>query len=286
MQKILSLVVLAVLFAAAYYFGKNQTSKEDKKEKDVVEINDDKNSDDKGQKDNSDDQGLEIPNSSLKGQIVKHTGFTLSYNEEHEQANWVAYELKVSELKEVVERQDNFRPDEEIKTGSATPADYKNSGYDRGHIAPAADMKWSKKAMEDCFLMSNMSPQEKEFNRGIWKSLEEKTRDWARESKSIYIVAGGILTKDLEKIGKKNKVSIPKYYFKVILDNTKPGIKGIAFIMPNEAPKKGKKARPIEEYAVTIDEVEKRTGIDFFPKLNDKEEAEIESKIDISLWFN
>ena len=211
-------------------------------------------------------------------QLVNHLGYSLSYNEHHEQANWVFYELTDNEVLGSVKRKDQFRSDPNVKTGSASLSDYKGSGFDRGHLVPAADMKWSAKSMSESFFMSNMSPQTPSFNRGIWKKLESKVREWAKENKSIYIVTGGVLKGSLNTIG-KNKVSVPKYYYKVILDYKKPEIKGIGFILPNV---KGNKS--IDSYKVSIDEVEKFTGIDFFYLLPDSIEEKIESSKDFYKW--
>ncbi|MDP4184350.1 MAG: DNA/RNA non-specific endonuclease [Bacteroidota bacterium] len=221
---------------------------------------------------------LEIPALLPNEEIVKHTGFTLSYNERNEQANWVAYELTKEETVPVVKRSNKFVPDPDVPTGSATDEDYKNSGYDRGHLAPAADMEWSPKAMAECFYYSNMSPQVPAFNRGIWKKLEERVRAWAIENQDIYVVTGPVLTKGLSTIG-PHKVSVPKYYYKVILDYRAPGIKAIGFLMPN-----AKSMKPLESYAVSVDSVEKITGIDFFPKLPDAEEKALESTCKPQEW--
>jgi len=224
-------------------------------------------------------QALEIPKGA-EGQVIEYEGFTISYNEKYEQANWVAYHLTKQEVEDQkVERKDNFRADKQVQTGSATPTDYKKSGYDRGHLAPAADMRWSKEAMSESFYMTNMSPQTKELNRGIWKKLEEKSRDWAVENGSIYIVTAGILKGKLKTIG-KNEVAIPEYYYKVILDYQKPEIKAIAFIMPNKDPEKA----PLRDFVVSIDEVEKKTGLDFFPKLGDKLEDKLEGAKNPEKW--
>ena len=111
------------------------------------------------------------PKPIIGEQIVNHLGYSLSYNEKNEQASWVAYELTADQVRGTVKRKDSFRSDPLIKTGSASLSDYKGSGYDRGHLAPAADMKWSTTAMSESFFMSNMSPQLPGFNRGIWKKL-------------------------------------------------------------------------------------------------------------------
>ena len=221
---------------------------------------------------------IEIPKHNSKDQVIYHIGYTLLYNEDHEQPDWVAYELTVEEVAGSFKRKDRFRSDPNIKTKSASLADYKGSGYDRGHLAPAADMKWSKEAMSESFFMSNMSPQKPGFNRGIWKKLESNVRKWAVENGSIYIVTGGVLKGRLQKIG-LNEVSIPEYYYKVILDYRRPEIKGIGFIIKNQ-----KSNDPISNFAVSIDKVEEVTGIDFFHTLPDAIENEIELKYDMEIW--
>ena len=221
---------------------------------------------------------LELPAITNKDVIITHLGYTLSYNEKHEQANWVAYELTAEETQRGVTRTNDFRPDTAVKTGSATNADYQNSGYDRGHMAPAADMSWSLQSMEESFFYSNMSPQVPGFNRGIWKKLEERVRQWAIENKDIYVVTGPVLTADLPVIG-PDKVSVPRYYYKVILDYTLPELKGIGFILPNAS-----STMPLESYAVPIDSVEKVTGINFFPTLPDKQEQALEKTVCIPCW--
>ena len=201
----------------------------------------------------------------------------MSYNEKHEQANWVVYKLTANQLSGIFSRKDNFKIDAKVLTGSARLSDYKGSGYDRGHLAPAADMKISKISMSESFLMSNMSPQHPGFNRGIWKKLEELVRNWALKEETIYIATGPILEDNLPYIG--NNVSIPDYYYKVILDYSQPDIKGIGFILPN-----AKSNIPLTDYAVSIDKVEELTGIDFFTNLPDEIEMGIESSYNISLW--
>jgi len=211
-------------------------------------------------------------------QIIDHFGYSLSYNEEHEQASWVFYELTDKEVSGLVKRKDQFRKNPDVRTGSASLSDYKGSGYDRGHLAPAADMRWSSTAMSESFFMSNMSPQVPSFNRGIWKRLESKVRDWARDNKRIYIVTAGILDEGLNTIG-SNSISIPNYYYKVILDYTEPELKAIGFILPNK-----KSKAPLQSFAISVDSVEIQTGIDFFYNLPDDKENELESNIDVKKW--
>ena len=225
---------------------------------------------------------LEIP-LVLKGEkIIHHAGYSFVYSEEHEQAKWIAYVLSNKELVGTFDRSDNFREDPSVSSGSASNLDYAKSGYDRGHLAPAADMKWSEKAMSESFYYSNMSPQLPAFNRGIWKVLEEKVRDWALENDSILIVTGPILpSKNEEKLATigHNSVTVPKYYFKAILDFKKEKSKAIAFILPNKGSK-----MPLKSFVVTIDSLEKLSKIDFFYKLDDKLETSVESKFCKQCW--
>lgn len=207
----------------------------------------------------------EIPRLSTGQHVIYHTAYSFSYNEEHEQSAWVAYELTREETVKVVERSNQFKPDPKVITQTANDADYANSGYDKGHLAPAADMGWSSTAMAESFYYSNMSPQVPGFNRGIWKKLEELVRDWAIENNSLLIVTGPVLTKGLKTIG-PNHVSVPELFYKVILDNHEPEIKGIAFLIPNDS-----QSASLQSFAVSIDSVESVTGIDFFPEFPNEE---------------
>ncbi len=219
--------------------------------------------------------------SSTTGQVIKHTYFALSYNEEHEQAEWVAYKLDRDLLRAPnVERTNDFRPDPKVRKASASHRDYTRTGYDRGHLAPAGDMAHSIEAMSQTFYMSNISPQIRNFNSGIWRELEENTRYWANKFGELYIVTGPVLTRGIrEQIG-DNKVSVPDEFFKVLLDLTEPEIKAIAYLIPNEV-----SDRPISDFAVSIDQIETITGIDFFPNLmDDSMEEQLESTFDPKLW--
>lgn len=223
---------------------------------------------------------LTIPKIKNGDIIIEHTGFTLSYNEKHEQANWVAYVLTDEEARKIVaQRNENFREDPDVPTGSATLDDYRRSGYDRGHLAPAADFRWSETALDETFLLSNMSPQDREFNKGIWNDLEMAVRVYAKRFKKICVVTGPVLTDGPYKTIGQNKVSVPKYYYKVILDYSDPELKAIGFIIPNEG-----SDEDFYKYACSVDDVEKATGIDFFYILNDRHENMLEGTFDINLW--
>lgn len=221
---------------------------------------------------------LAIPTIEKGETIVRHTAFSLVYSEKHEQARWVAYQLTAAETEKSHERTYQFLPDPAISTGSATDADYKGSGYDRGHLAPASDMGWSETSMAESFYYSNMSPQEPSFNRGIWKKGEDLVREWAQLYGSLYVVVGPVLKPGLPAIG-PNKVSVPERYYKVLLDYSDKEKKAIGFLIPNQG-----SAEPLESFAVSIDSVEKVTGIDFFPALPDDEEKALEKAVCLSCW--
>ncbi|MBQ0051384.1 MAG: DNA/RNA non-specific endonuclease [Treponema sp.] len=226
-------------------------------------------------------------------QLRNYDHYSICYRESYEQAEWSAYCLTEEELTKNAGRSDDFRPDPEISTGSATLADYKGSGYDRGHLSPAADFAFDSKAMSETFYMSNMSPQAGSFNRGIWKDLESQVREWAKKFGRIYVISGPVLDKpaeEYESIG-ANKVSIPQYYYKVVLapvykdaaDKSSPEdcekIAALGFILPNK-----KCTDSFYNYAVSIDEIEKRTGMDFFAPLEDSLEDRIEAGIEAEIW--
>ena len=216
------------------------------------------------------------------GELIRHRYYTLNYNEEHEQAEWVAYELTRERLyRPNVERTNDFREDPLVSTGTASWDDYLHSGYDRGHLAPAGDMNFAKSAMSESFFMSNISPQNRAFNGGAWRELEENVRDWARENKKLYVVTGPDLRKPpLGIIGRNTRVSVPAAYFKVLLDLTEPDYKAIGFYMPNE-----KLEEPLYEFAMSVDMVERVTGLDFFGDLLEPDlEQQLESRFEPDDW--
>lgn len=221
-----------------------------------------------------------LPSTAL-GEVVSHQFYAISYVEKYEQPEWVAYELTADRLNAPwVDRTDNFRPDHMVAEGSATPNDYRNTKYDRGHLCPAADMAFSEQAMSETFLLSNISPQEPGFNKGVWRELEELTRDWAKRSKHLYVVTGPVLTQPIKFWIGENQVAVPPSYYKVLLDLEDPERKAIGFVLPNET-----SDERIESFATTVDEVEKLTGINFFQKLlPPAEEAGLEANFDLNLW--
>lgn len=219
---------------------------------------------------------LRLPAIGNARAVVTHQAYVLEYNEACEQALWVAYLLTSQHAAGDLPRHDHFCADKAVPTGSATLADYRKSGFDRGHLAPCADMRWSTATMAESFLMSNMSPQTHAFNAGVWSRLEEQVRHWALAYDSLYVVTGPVLTANLPSIG-PNGVCVPEYFYKVILDRKRH--QAIGIIMKHE-----NSNLPLKTFAVTVDSVEHLTGLDFYPALPDAEEEALESNLCIKCW--
>lgn len=215
----------------------------------------------------------------LRQQMVEYTGMTVSFNRDTHDPNYVAWELTREEANGTVPRTDNFMADENVP-GSALPSDYRNSGYDRGHMAPAGDMKWHVQAMRESFYMTNMCPQSPDLNRGAWEKLEEKCRVKAREDESLIIICGPIFDESgpAARIGQTG-VAVPQRFFKVILAPKAERPYAIGFIMPNGYVEGG-----MQEAAVSVDEVEAATGYDFFSALPDETEKLLESRCDFQAF--
>jgi endonuclease G len=215
---------------------------------------------------------------STTGDIVKHQYYSLSYSEAHEQAEWVAYELLENQLSKNDFERPYFVEDRLVKTKSADFRNYKNSGYDRGHLCPAGDRGFSYDAYHETFLTSNISPQNHEFNSGVWNYLEQKVRFWAGKYDGVYVITGGVLKNGLETIGDE-RVSVPEEFFKIVVDASDGQLKAISFLIPNKPTDKS-----FYDYVVTIDAIEEKTGIDFFPKLSEAAAKNLEATIDLKAW--
>ena len=216
--------------------------------------------------------------SSTYNQIIKHRFYTLSYAEKYEQAEWVAYELNAQSLTNKHYERPFFIKDNLVKTESADWRNYKKSGFDKGHLCPAGDMKFSVDAFEDTFYTSNISPQTHDFNSGIWNTLEEKVRYWAKKYDDIFVITGPVLTSGLETIGREN-VAVPNYFYKILINKTNSETKVIAFLVPSVDSQK-----PLYTFVVSVDELEKATGIDFFETLPDALENELEKNSSYKNW--
>ena len=217
-----------------------------------------------------------------KGEVIHHRYYSLSYLEPFELAEWVAYELTRTNLeKPAVNRTDWFTPDPAIRSGSAVHADYTRSGYTRGHLVPAGDMAFDQLAMEECFFMSNIAPQLRDFNNGSWRELEEQVRRWAMGKQRLYVVAGPVLSPGVKgKTIGRNEVFVPDRFFKVLLDADDPEIGAIGFILDQDKGTMG-----FSDFAVPVDSVEQITGLDFFADLlSDELEERVESEVQPAMW--
>ena len=226
-----------------------------------------------------------LPVAKFNGELIRHEGYTLSYRDQYKDAEWVAYPLLSYETTGDADRKyEQFKPDPAADNGTALPSDYTRSGYDRGHLAPAGDFKFSQRIMRETFFMSNITPQAPQFNRGIWSDLENQVRVWARRDNGLYVITGPVLKPGLPTIGKANEVSVPEKFYKVILYCNKPDIRMIGFLLNNEP-----STESIRQFVVPVDLIEQLTGIDFFPKIPDDLERKLESKSRdemVDEWFS
>ena len=228
---------------------------------------------------------------SLKSneQLIQHNAMLIAFNNQHKQPSWVMHFISPDVKNAAVGRSNNFRIDSLVTKGTCTDSDYflsiktqdqksdsiiKGYGFDRGHLAPAADFRWSPTAMSESFLYSNMCPQIADFNRGEWANLEAQFRSYVinKKNNGIYVITGAILNDSLKSIPESpNKVSIPGFFYKIAIDTTNN--KGIAYLMPNH-----NLDEPNDFYARSIDSIETLTGLDFFPNLSKTKQTEIESQ--------
>jgi endonuclease G len=216
--------------------------------------------------------------SSTTGQLVSHEYFMLSYSEPHEQAEWVAYTLKKGHLTYDNRKRPYFIEDPKVKTKSADWRNYKGSGYDRGHLCPAGDRRFSEYAYNETFYTSNISPQNRDFNAGVWNRLEMQVRQWAKQHDEVFVVTAGILERGLEEIGEED-VDVPRQYYKIIARGGKDNLRVLGFLMEGRESKK-----PLKSFLVPVDLIEKKTGIDFFQGLSDDLENTLEGNVNSSGW--
>lgn len=223
---------------------------------------------------------MEVKNpKGLRHKLIPYTGMNVSFNRDTHEPNWVAWELLGAETIGASEREPGFLPDDNVM-GCAVPADYRNSGFDRGHMAPAGDMKWHPQAMRESFYMTNICPQAKDLNRGAWKKLEEKCRQRAQTDSALIIICGPVFDKSgpSARIGGTG-VAVPAQFFKVILAPYIEHPWAIGFLMPNSYVEGG-----MQKTAMPVDRIEELTGYDFFSALPDEVEDDIEARCDFNAF--
>lgn len=230
--------------------------------------------------DESTNNDILIPSiiNSETSQLLRRKSYFALYNKETRCPIWVAWRLCASQIEGKIPRDNTYYEDEEVPKPRASNNDYKGSGWSHGHMCPAADNKWDSIAMKESNLLTNICPQDKSLNSGLWNKIEQSCRDWAKKYGDLYIVCGPLfLNKEHEKIG-ENEVFVPEAFFKVILC-LQGNPKALGFIIRNND---GKKRR--DQFLNTVDEVERITGIDFFPALPDSIENKVESYSNLEDW--
>ncbi len=221
-------------------------------------------------------RSMEMPAALEGGKevLLKREGYYVSYNKERRVPNWVAWRLTADHTSGKHHRGEQmFAEDMEVPSPRATDSDYSGSGYDRGHLCPSGDNKWSAKAQTESFLFTNVCPQNHELNKGDWNDLEQQCRYWAKRQGTLYIVAGPVFYKGVRKtktIG-RNKVAVPDAFFKVLLADGRKA-KAIGFVYPNKG-----EQNDMTHYVKSVDEIERITGFDFFPMLDDRVENQVEA---------
>lgn len=226
-------------------------------------------------------EGLEVPQATLENSVLLvRDGYCTCYSYDYNTPLWTAWELTADEASaRDVQRKDEFSQDMDLGFDSPKTTDYSRSGYDRGHMAPAGDFMWSDNAMEESFLMSNVCPQDHVLNAGTWNDLEKQCRRWAQKYGQLWICCGPLFEDSPQTIGRECSVSVPYAFYKVVMKEFQGEKTAIGFVIPNE---------PLEDdffnYIVSVDEVERMTGIDFFASLPDDIEDLIEASCRKKDW--
>ncbi|MEH6682155.1 MAG: DNA/RNA non-specific endonuclease [Sediminicola sp.] len=215
---------------------------------------------------------------STTGSTTSHTFYTLSYHEAYEQAEWVAYWIQSDYLMDHKRKRPYFILDPKVTTRSADWKNYKGSGYDRGHLCAAGDMAFSEEAYRQTFFTSNISPQRSDFNAGVWNRLEQRTRYWAKRYDGVFVITGGVLGEGLDRIGYEG-VAVPNHFYKVLLRQEGNQFKVIAFLVPHVETKS-----PLQHFVVSVDSLERLTGINFFERMPDSLQTMLEGKPNREEW--
>ncbi len=216
--------------------------------------------------------------SSSTGAVVHHNHYMLSYSEKHEQAEWVAYRVDRSHITQDDRTRPYFIQDPKVKTASADWRNYKGSGYNRGHLCPAGDRKFTQAAYDETFYTSNISPQHPDFNGGVWNRLEQQVRRWAKSEGPLTVVTAGVLRGNLPTIGRE-QVAVPQYFYKIVAKGEGEALKVIAFLIPNEKTDVG-----LKRFVVPVDQVEELTGIDFFQGVPSELQEKLEATVNTKAW--
>ena len=222
---------------------------------------------------------MELPAIKNSDVVLVYNGFIINYNTEWLVPNWVAYELTANETDGEVPRTKRFTIDMEYKERQAMQEDYSNTGWDKGHMAPAGDMKWSQIAMNESFYLTNICPQNHDLNNKDWHTLEKHVRDWAAKYGSVWVVCGPYLYANTYGTIGERKVIVPDGFFKAVLRKDGNSYKSIAFVFEN-----GSNPQPLKHAMVSVNDVEALVGFDLFTNLNDRIEETVEAQSNWEEW--
>lgn len=223
---------------------------------------------------------LELPAIDSKDIILKHKGFTVSYNADARIPEWVAYELTADETRGEAEREDAmFQKDPSYRMEQAMREDYSGSGWTKGHMACAGDFHWDKDALDETFYLTNICPQDEELNKGDWNYLEKQVRYWARDNGKVWVVSGPVIGEGRYGVIGDRDVVVPDAFFKAVLMEKRGKYHSIAFLMGNDD-----RRYYLYDCSMTVNDLEELTGLDFFPSLSDSVEESVESRLDYSVW--
>jgi len=219
-----------------------------------------------------------LPAAGMSDTVVRYEAFTVHFNPTRHIANCAAYELIDSELAGDALRSATFEQDASV-AGCPTPSDYTGSGMDRGHLVPAADLKWSESAMQQSFLLTNVCPMTKALNEGGWAKLEQKVREWVQRDSALLVFAGPVFADSDTTL--KSGIAVPSRYFKIVVAPCVRPVRAIAFVYPN-----GSSGGRLRQYATTIGEVERLTGLQFLTSLPAEERDRLKNAVNLNAWVN
>lgn len=216
---------------------------------------------------------------TMSDTLLRYSAFSIHFNSERHIANCAFYQLTRDHLNGSYGRPDDFAADAAVP-GCALLEDYAGSGYDRGHLVPAADVQWSAQALRESFLLTNVCAQTKKLNGGGWAKLEEKVREWAARDSALVIFTGPAGNDVVETIG-TSRVAVPRRFYKIIVAPCVRPMRAVAFIYPN-----GLSGKSLSDYCVNVDSVERATGIDFFSRMPQPWQRRIEGRVNLDAWLN
>lgn len=226
-----------------------------------------------------------VPESARRLDFLKNKGYVVGYDDARGNPAWVAYKVFPPPSFETGARPD-FETDGRTRA-RVSPEDYAHSGFDRGHMAPNQAMGacYGTEGQRESFLMSNIVPQLHAVNAGVWKDLEQRIlKRYTRLCGAVWVVCGPLYRDDARRTRKLNgKVSVPDAFFLVIADRDEErgnAVRALAFVIPHAADADGN----AKEYLVPVREIERLSGLNFFPDLERAAQDALELPAAKTVW--